>query len=281
MNCNLCPRKCNVDRNTKTGFCHQSNKVKVAKYCLFPFEEPCISGKAGSGAVFFSGCSLRCVFCQNYEISSLCQGKEIEISQLAQIFKQLESQGAENINLVNPTHFAYQIIEALKIYKPKIPIVYNTHGYEQIETLKALMPYVDVFLPDLKYMDSKISAKYSACNDYFEKTSKAIKFMREQKPDIFENGMQKQGLLIRHLILPLCTFDSINILHYIKENFPNTKVSLMAQYTPYGRAKEYKEINRKITKREYQKVVDEYLSLSLDGFVQDLSSSSTAYIPKW
>ena len=281
MKCNLCPKKCNVDRTINKGCCGESSTIKIAKYCLFDLEEPCISGKNGSGAIFFSGCSLRCVFCQNYDISSLHYGKEITPKELADIFKQLESMGAENINLISPTHFANGIIEALKIYKPSIPIVYNTHGYESLETLKKLMPYIDVFLPDLKYVDSTLSKKYSGCYDYFTVASKAIKFMRESKQDVFENGIIKQGVIIRHLILPLCTFDSIDALRWIKENLSNTKVSLMAQYTPYGKAKDFPEINRKITKREYEKVVNAYLDLELDGYVQDRESSGTKFIPSF
>ncbi len=281
MNCNLCPRKCNIDRDFSKGCCGESNEIKIAKYSLFMFEEPCISGEKGSGAIFFSGCSLKCVFCQNYEISSLDFGKTITPNQLADIFKELENMGAENINLVNPTHFVKGIIEALKVYKPNIPIVYNTHGYENVETLKDLSKYVDIFLPDLKYIDPMLSSKYSNCSDYFEKTSKALLCMRKLKEDKFENGMMKQGLIVRHLILPLCTYDSTKILEWLKENLPQTKVSLMAQYTPYAKASEYPEINRKITKREYEKVVSKYLELNLDGYVQERESSGTVYIPKW
>ncbi len=279
MNCNLCPKKCNIDRKFSKGCCGESDKIKIAKYCLFELEEPCISGKNGSGAIFFSGCSLGCVFCQNYEISSMHYGKEISTKELVNIFKELESMGAENINLISPTHFSSKIIEALKIYKPSIPIVYNTHGYESLETLKKLMPYIDVFLPDLKYVDNTLSKKYSGCADYFAVASKAIKFMRENKQDVFEDGMIKQGVIIRHLILPLCTYDSIDVLRWIKENLPNTKVSLMAQYTPFGKISDYPEINRKITKREYEKVVNAYLELELDGYVQDRDSSGEKFIP--
>ncbi len=281
MNCNLCPRRCNIDRNLGKGYCGESNEIKIAKYSLFMFEEPCISGEKGSGAIFFSGCSLKCVFCQNYDISSLDFGKTITPNKLAEIFKELEEMGAENINLVNPTHFVKGIIEALKIYKPNIPVVYNTHGYENIETLNEISKYVDVFLPDLKYIDPMLSSKYSKCGDYFEKTSKVLLAMRKLKEDKFENGMMKQGLIIRHLILPLCTYDSIKILEWIKQNLLQTKVSLMAQYTPYAKASNYPEINRKITKREYDKVVSKYLELNLDGYVQERDSSSTIYIPKW
>lgn len=281
MLCNACPRGCNVDRNTQVGFCGCGSKIKIAKYCLFDYEEPCISGKGGSGAIFFSGCSLKCVFCQNYDISSKGQGKEITSQELADIFLELEKKGADNINLVNPTHYAKNIVEALKIYRPNIPIVYNTHGFEKIETLQMLMPYVDVFLPDFKYFDNNLATKYSHCSNYVETTKQAIKFMYDSKPMVMQDGMIKQGVIIRHLILPLASSDSIKILEWIKQNTPNALVSLMAQYTPYAEACKYKEINRRITKREYQKVVDKYLELGLDGYVQEMESATTMYIPKW
>ena len=279
--CELCPRKCQVDRTNSLGFCGADEKIKIAKYSLFEFEEPCISGKGGSGAIFFSHCSLKCVFCQNYEISALGKGKEISISELADIFKELETIGADNINLVNPTHYVEQIIEAIKIYRPNIPIIYNTHGYENLKTLQKIEPYIDVYLPDFKYESSTLSFRYSKAKDYSEKTKQALLFMRNSKRDVFVNGMIKHGVIVRHLILPLCTNDSISVLEWVKQNMPHTKVSLMAQYTPYAKACEYKEINRKITKREYDKVLNKFLELGLDGYVQDLSSASEKYIPLW
>lgn len=281
MKCKLCPRRCGIDRENAKGFCGANSDIKIAKYCLFSYEEPCISGKGGSGAVFFSGCSLKCVFCQNYEISSLNSGKEISITELAKIFKILEDQGADNINLVNPTHYVYQIVEALKIYKPNIPIIYNSHGYERVETLKYISPYIDVFLPDFKYFSECSANKYSNCSDYVVVAKKALITMRELKKDVYENGLIKQGLIIRHMIMPLLTDESIEILKWIKDNLKDTKVSLMAQYTPYARAKEFSEIDRKITKREYTKVVDAYLELNLDGYIQERESANTLYIPSW
>ena len=281
MNCYLCPRKCGKNRDVESGFCGANNSIKIAKYCLFYYEEPCISGKGGSGAVFFSGCSLKCVFCQNYEISSLNNGKVISINKLADIFKELENLGADNINLVNPTQYSIQIVEALKIYKPNIPIIWNSHGYEEISTLNYVAPYVDVFMPDFKYFDNESAKKYSNCDDYANVTKKAILHMRKLKPDIFKDDMIVQGLIIRHMIMPLLTNESIDILDWLSSNLSNTKVSLMAQYTPYAKAKEHEEINRKITKREYDKVVDKYLSLNLDGYIQDRESAKTLYIPKW
>ena len=254
---------------------------KNCKICTFKYEEPCISGKRGSGAIFFSHCTLGCVFCQNYEISSCGKGKQITEEQLADIFKELEQNGAENINLVNPTHYVLNIIKALKIYKPNIPIVYNTHGYESLQTLKMLKDYVDIFLPDFKYYSNTTAKKYSNVCDYVEVTKKALLCMRELKRDIYDGDMMKQGLLIRHMIMPLFSNESVEILTWIKNNLKDTKVSLMAQYTPYAKASEFKEINRKITKREYTKVVDKYLELGLDGYVQDMESAKTLYIPSW
>lgn len=281
MNCNLCPRKCNADRKTNVGYCGMKDTVCIALYKLFFYEEPCITAIGGSGAIFFSGCSLRCVYCQNYEISSLKNGKEISVQRLAEIFKELEKSGAENINLVNPTHYVSQIEEALKIYKPSIPIVYNSHGYESEETIKKVAKFCDIFLPDFKYFDNDIALRYSGAKDYVEVCKKTLKLMRQLKQDKFNGDKMISGVLIRHLILPLQTDDSIKILDWIKHNLPSTKVSLMSQYTPYGRANEFKEINRKITKREYDKVVNSYLNLGLDGYIQDRESANCVYIPKW
>ena len=284
MICNICAKKCNAERtNTKAcGKCGMSETLKIAHYQLFLNEEPCISLNKGSGAIFFSGCNLKCVFCQNYDISTLNKGKTITIQELANIFKELEDSGAENINLVSPTHFALQIVEALKIYKPKIPVIYNTNAYENIQTIEYVANYVDVFLPDFKYCDEGISKMFSDVADYYCVALKAIKKMRELKSDIYStNGKILQGVIIRHMVLPLCVGDSINVLQTIAKEIPKTKVSLLAQYTPYGKACEYKNINRKITKREYSLVLDEFKSLGLDGYTQELSSAKTEYIPNF
>lgn len=283
MKCYLCPKNCGVERNEVVGEgnCGMPTKVKIAHYELFMFEEPCISVGKGSGAIFFSGCNLKCVFCQNYEISTKKKGKFITVEELANIFKELESLGAENINLVSPTHYVLQIIEALKIYKPKVPIIYNTNGYENVKSIELIAPYVDVFLPDFKYFSSELSSKFSSVPNYFETALKAIKKMRELKQDRFNNGKIEEGVIIRHMILPLCTDDSIKVLETITKEIPNTKVSLLAQYTPYGEASKIKAINRKITKREYDKVLNSYVNLNLDGYVQDLESASTKFIPNF
>ena len=282
MICNICPRGCNIDREKNIGFCQMPKQPKIALCQLFFYEEPCITGNNGSGAVFFSGCSLKCVFCQNYEISSLANGKQISVLELANIFRELEQKGAENINLVNPTHYVDAIEKALEIYRPNIPIVYNTHGYEREETIERVAKFVDVFLPDFKYINNEYAKKYSGALNYVETCQNALLKMRQQKPqDVYVDGKLVSGVLVRHLVLPLMANDSIKILEWISQNLPNTKVSVMAQYTPCGDANKYPEINRKITKREYDKVVEAFIDLGLDGYVQERESSSTEFIPKW
>lgn len=283
MICNLCARKCNAERTDQKacGICQMPSLLKIAHYQLFENEEPCISINKGSGAIFFSGCNLKCIFCQNYDISTLNKGKIITVNELVDIFKELEDLGAENINLVSPTHYALQIVEALKIYKPKVPIIYNTNAYENVETIEYVAKYVDVFLPDFKYCDNNLGKMFSGVEDYYTVALKAIKKMRELKPDIYANGKILQGVIIRHMVLPLCTSDSCKVLQTIATEIPNTKVSLLAQYTPFGKACQNKNINRKITKREYDIVLAEYQRLGLDGYIQELSSAKTDYIPKF
>lgn len=287
MNCNLCPRKCNVDRNFKTGFCGQSNTVRISKVMLHHFEEPIISGNEkakGSGAIFFTGCNLKCVFCQNAPISHKNKGKNITVEKLAHIFKKLEKKGAYNINLVTPTHFTNQIIQALKIYKPKIPVVWNSSGYEEKTEIEKLKQFVDIYLVDLKYMDNNLSAKYSRANNYVEKATSAIKQMKENQPiDIIENGLMKKGIIVRHLILPTHTSDSVKCLDFINTYLgKDTIVSLMSQYEPRYDAVNYAEINRKITPLEYKRVVNYALKLDMENcFVQDLSSANSKYTPKF
>ena len=287
MNCNLCPRKCNIDRNFKTGFCGQSNTVRISKVMLHHFEEPIISGNEkakGSGAIFFTGCNLKCVFCQNVPISHKNKGKNITVEKLANIFKKLEKKGAYNINLVTPTHFTNQIIQALKIYKPKIPVVWNSSGYEEKTEIEKLKQFVDIYLVDLKYMDNNLSAKYSRANNYVEKATSAIMQMKENQPiDIIENGLMKKGIIVRHLILPTHTNDSVKCLDFINKNLgKDTIVSLMSQYEPRYDAVNYAEINRKITTLEYKRVVNYALKLDMGNcFVQDLSSANSKYTPKF
>lgn len=282
-NCTLCPNACNVDRNLNAGACGVKNQILISKYSLHHFEEPLISGTNGSGTVFFDGCALRCVFCQNYELSRVLRGKPITANELADIFKELEDLGAHNINLVTPSHYTKQIANAFDIYKPNLPIVYNTHSYETTENLKIIDPYVDVYLPDLKFYSPKISKRYTGKENYFDYATKAIKFMLDSKKLKIENNLIKSGVIVRHLILPLCQNDSIEILKWFSENKKDdTYISIMAQYTPFVKSEKYLELNRKITKNEYEKVVNFALSLGLKNvFIQELESASEKYIPTW
>ncbi len=280
--CKVCPRQCKVDRTVKLGFCGQSNMVKIAKVMLHQWEEPIISGGKGSGAIFFSGCNLKCIYCQNYQISSLGEGKEVTIEGLADLFKQLEQSGAENINLVTPTHFTNQIIKALKIYRPKIPIVWNTSGYESVETIKKLKNYVDIYLTDLKYCSRVLSTEFSCATDYFDVATKAILEMRKNQPeDIIENGLMKKGLIVRHLVLPTFVHDSINVFNWIYENLgTSTYISVMSQYTPCYKALKHKILKKKLKKKDYDKLLMHIVDLGFEnGFVQDLSSSTCEFIP--
>ncbi len=282
MICSICPRHCNVDRNVSLGFCQSPDNFRVARAALHFWEEPCISGKEGSGTVFFSGCNLKCVFCQNNEISAENKGVEISDDKLISIFENLISQGANNINLVNPTHYAKRLAKVLRRWKSPVPIVYNSSGYEEVGTLKALDGLIDIYLPDLKYIRAEKAMRYSKAADYFEKASAALLEMRRQVEDKFDGDIMKSGMIIRHLILPQNTNSSIAVLDFIKSNFPNTFVSLMAQYTPYGDLSEFPEINRKITKREYEKVVNYAFDNSFDKlFIQELSSADKSFIPKF
>ena len=282
MICSICPRHCNVDRSVNLGFCQSPNNFRVARAALHFWEEPCISGKEGSGTVFFSGCNLKCVFCQNNEISTENKGVEISDDKLISIFENLISQGANNINLVNPTHYAKRLAKVLSRWKSPVPIVYNSSGYEEVETLKALDGLIDIYLPDLKYIRAEKAMRYSKAADYFEKASVALLEMRRQVEDKFDGDIMKSGMIIRHLILPQNTNSSVAVLDFIKSNFPNTFVSLMAQYTPCGDLSEFPEINRKITKREYEKVVNYAFDNSFDKlFIQELSSADKSFIPKF
>ena len=284
--CTICPRECRVNRlKGEMGFCKIAGGIKVSKAFLHFWEEPCISGKNGSGTVFFSGCNMGCVFCQNYEISQKRFGVYIDVEKLAMIFLNLQMKGAHNINLVTPTIYVPYIIEALEIAKRKglsIPVVYNTSAYEKPETIELLRGYVDIFLPDLKYFDDEIAKKYSNAPLYFEYATKSILKMYEIVGDVkIENGIMKRGVIIRHLVLPMHTNDSIKVLSWIKDNLKGkVLLSLMSQYYPMYRAGEYKEISRRLTKREYQKVVNFVLENGLDyGYIQDLDSATDKYTP--
>lgn len=287
--CEICPHECGINRTkNQIGRCKSTDKIKIALYSIHKFEEPCISGENGSGTVFFSNCNLNCIYCQNYEISQEGKGKEISVEELADIFIKQQNRKAENINLVTPTSYTLQIIEAIKIAKKRglnIPIIYNTNGYEKVETLKLLEGYVDVYLPDLKYNDDELGKKYSKVDRYFEIAVKAIKEMYRQvgSPKLDERGMIKSGLMIRHLVLPNNIENSKKILRWIKENIDeNVYVDIMAQYFPTYKAKESKELNRKLTKEEYKEIEEYVYDLNIkNGYMQDLGEHEEEYVPKW
>ncbi len=282
MRCELCPRNCGIDREAKPGYCGRDSEITVARSALHPWEEPPISGTRGSGTVFFTGCNLRCVFCQNHEISiGDNEGRKFTPKELSELFFELIEEGAHNINLVTPSHYADRIAEALSIKKLPVPVVYNCGGYEKIETLKTLEGLVDIWLPDFKYAESDLAAKLSKAPDYPEVALAAITEMRRQQPEniMGEDGLMKKGLIIRHLILPLHTKNSIRVLETVKEHFPATPVSLMAQYTPIGKFPDMPELERGITQREYLKVRDKMEELEIDGYVQSRKSASAGFIP--
>ena len=286
--CTICPHNCKINRTKNPGRCKSTDKIKIALYSIHNFEEPCISGEKGSGTIFFSNCNMNCVFCQNYEISQLGRGKEITIEELADIMIKQQDRNVQNINLVTPTSYTLHIIEAIKIARKKglkIPIVYNTNGYESIETLKLLEGYVDIYLPDLKYYYNDLAKKYSKIDNYFEIATKAIQEMYRQVgvPVLDENGVMKKGLMIRHLILPNEVQNSKKVLKWIKENIDsNVYVSIMAQYFPTYKAKEIPELARKITKEEYEKVENYLYELDLEnGYIQELGEHEEEYVPTW
>lgn len=286
MICNLCPRKCNACRTEHqgNGFCGAGTLPVVARVAPHFGEEPCISGTKGSGTVFFSGCTLKCVYCQNYEISDGHKGRAVTPKELADCYKRLEQQGVHNINLVTADHYVNAVAESLDIYKPSIPVVYNCSGYTSPKTLSILDGLVDIYLPDFKYSDDALAKKYSSALNYVNTASAAIKEMIFQvgTPVIDEDGMMKKGVIVRHLILPSHTKNSLGVLDIIKQSYDKqVLVSLMCQYVPVNKAHDFPKINRTITRREYDKVKSELYALGLDGFAQDLTSASTDFIPDW
>ena len=282
LNCKLCPNNCGINRTNTTGICGTGNDIRIAKFYLHKGEEPVISGKNGSGTVFFCGCSLKCVFCQNYELSRNLRGKDVSTDELATIFKTLEEQGAHNINLVNPTHYSDKILRAFEIYTPTIPVVYNTHGYEHIDILKEMRRYVSVFLPDIKYFSPEISKRYCGKSNYFEVASKAIEFMAGTPFILGDDGMLKSGTIVRHLVLPLGVNDSKKILDWFSTIKDKAYINVMSQYTPFGEIACYPELQRKITKREYDSVINYALSLGIENmYYQEQEAASTDYIPTW
>ena len=286
--CAICPHNCGINRlNNQIGRCKSKDIVKVALYSTHNFEEPCISGKKGSGTVFFSNCNMNCVFCQNYEISQQGKGKEISIKELADIFIKQQEKDVENINLVTPTSYVPQIIEAIKIARGnglKLPIVYNTNGYEKVETLKMLDGYVDIYLPDFKYSDNELGKRLSKVENYFEIATEALKEMYRQTGKVVFNdeGIMQRGMIIRHLVLPNHILNSRRVLKWINENMHDVYVSVMAQYFPTYKAKEIDDINRKLTKEEYKQIENYLYRLDLEnGYIQELGEHEEEYVPNW
>ena len=281
MNCISCPVSCGADRDMQSGACGVKG-LKIAKYGLHPFEEPPVSFKNGSGCIFFCGCSLKCAFCQNFELSRNTRGKEITERELADIFKRLEDAGAENINLVNPTHYLRHIIGAINIYKPGIPVVYNTHGYETQESLLLADSFADIWLTDLKFIDGALSERYTARPDYARFALPAVKFMSQKPLKMRGDGKMLSGCIVRHLILPLAAYDSVNVVKYVSELPGEAYLSLMSQYTPFGDIDKLPELQRKITRREYARVLRAVEDCGLKRvFLQDFDSADKSFIPAW
>lgn len=287
--CTLCPRECHVDRSSgKKGFCGMDGTIYLARAALHMWEEPCISGTKGSGAVFFSGCGLRCCFCQNHDIAIGSRGLAVSVERLGEIFLELKEKGAANINLVTGAHYVPQIIEALKLARMQgmdLPVVYNSSGYEKLETLKLLEGYVDIYLPDLKYMEPDLAQKFSHAPDYVERAKAAIKEMVRQSGScqFGEDGYIRRGTIVRHLILPGHTKNSRKVLRYLHETYgEEIYISIMNQYTPVREFGEFKELNRKVTKREYEKVLDAAVEMGIqNGFIQEGETASESFIPEF
>ena len=281
--CKICPAECGANRFNGAGACGATG-LKIARYGLHPFEEPCISFQGGSGTVFFCGCNLRCAFCQNYEVSRAERGLEITPKRLAEIFKELENMGAENVSLVTPSHVVPYLVSAFEIYKPKIPVVYNTGSYEKISTLQMIDPFVDIYLPDMKFYSPDLSKRYLGKENYFSIASEAVRFMAQKPLTITADGKMLSGTIVRHLVMPLCVSDTKALLKWFaRELPPQTQLSLMSQYTPFGNIANFPELNRKITAREYNAALDTVVELGLENrtFAQERTSSGENYIPKW
>lgn len=284
--CSWCPRKCGIDRSLGVGFCGCPDTIKLARAALHYGEEPCLSGSRGSGTIFFSGCNLRCCFCQNYQISSGGWGQAVSIPDLAKICLELQANGAHNLNLVTTTPYLPWVLPALDSIRDelRVPVVYNCSGYEKLEVVRTLQPYVDIFLPDLKYMSDELAWKYSRCPDYFKAASLAVQAMVEQTGELrFDSeGILQKGTIIRHLVLPGARHDSIALLGWLARNLPQEDyiLSLMSQYTPVHQAHQHAEINRRLTSYEYESVVSEALRLGLGPlYIQGRASASLEYIP--
>lgn len=290
MKCTICPRACNVDRsNGKIGYCGESATIRVARTSLHQWEEPCITGEYGSGTVFFSGCNLKCIFCQNHNIADSFVGQVVSVEELAEAFLRLQQKKASNINLVTAAHFAEQIIPAIHLAKEKgltIPIVYNSSGYESVKTLQKLQGLMDVYLPDCKFYDLDLSKNYAKAGDYFEVAKAAIaEMVRQVGEPVFDekSGNMIRGVIVRHLVLPGHTKDSMAILNYLQKTYGNQiYVSIMNQFTPVIKQEKYINLNRRVTKREYEKVLNYAIEIGIENaFVQDGETASESFIPEF
>lgn len=289
MGCNQCPRKCNKERREgdtdSYGYCQVSVRPKVARAALHFWEEPCISGEEGSGTVFFSGCNLRCVYCQNREIAAGVRGKEISVERLAEIFLKLQEKGANNINLVTPSHYYAQIKEALLLVKERlhIPVISNTSSYESVEELKKMEGLIDIYLADFKYVSRELADKYSHAKDYPQVATAALSEMFRQvgEPEFDERGIMKKGIIVRHLLLPGCKEDSKAVLNYLYETYGDSVfISIMNQYTPLSHVEGYPELNRRVTEEEYEEIVDYAIELGIEnGFIQEGETAEESFIP--
>ena len=283
--CEICPRKCKVNRYEKKGYCRCDDKVRIALVSKHYFEEPCISGRNGSGTIFFSNCNLNCIFCQNHDISQGEKGIDVTVERLAEIMLEQQERGANNINLVTPTMYVEQIIKAIDIAKDgglNIPIVYNTNGYEEVETIKKLNGYIDIYLPDFKYFTNELAIKYSKAPNYFEKVTSALLEMQSQFDEyVFDGEIMKKGMIVRHLVLPNHIQNSKNVLKWIKENLrKDIYVSVMAQYFPTYKAVGDELIGRKLSFSEYRKIEQYFYGLDIkNGYIQDLGKHEEEFVP--
>ncbi len=285
MKCSICPRNCGADRGVNTGICGAGDKIRIARAAPHYWEEPCLSGENGSGTVFFSGCNLGCVFCQNYDVSHRAYGAEVSDIQLMRTFDKLIEKGVHNLNLVTPSHYVPQLAKVLREYKSPVPIVYNSSGYEKAETLKMLEGLVDIYLPDIKYFDSAPALKYSGAADYFEYASSAVLEMHRQAGSVVldGNGIAKKGLIIRHLVLPGNISQAVKVFEWVRDNLPeDTYVSVMRQYTPFGKAKEIPPVNRRLSSREYALVKQKILAMGFENcYFQSSESAKESFIPNF
>lgn len=285
LKCFICPRECGADRENNIGICGAGNKMKIARAAPHYWEEPCLSGKNGSGTVFFSGCNLGCVFCQNYDVSHRAYGMEVSEKHLMKVFDNLIEKGVHNLNLVTPTHYVPMLAKVLKEYDSPVPVIYNSSGYEKAETLKLLEGLIDIYLPDIKYYDSAPALKYSAAADYFDFASSSVLEMHRQVGNIIldSDGMAKSGLIIRHLVLPGNISQAVKVFEWVKDNLSTeTHISVMRQYTPFGKAKEMPPVNRRLSSREYAIVKDKILSMGFENcYFQSGESAKESFIPEF